>query len=163
MHNRITASNKMNSNQHAEVNLKHYTSLDERLFLTDVIIVLNRVVTCDRWWLKGKCANSKVLLTGGTTPTIFFFSVKNKYSFSSASSPLSGWLRFGPSSFRVWNSIPRKPCHCPPAGHPDGACDPGSHSPTAPESAGSFPQAPQRHTGHHLWSLHWPLSKEKSQ
>lgn len=53
------------------------------------------------------------------------------------------------------------PCHCPAPAPPDGLSDPGFHSPKAPESGGSSPQAPQRHTGRHLWSLHWPLYKGK--
>lgn len=64
-------------------------------------------------------------------------------------------------SFRVWNSILHMPCHWPGPGPPDGPSGPGFHSPKALESGGSSPQAPQRHTGRHLWSLHWPLYKGK--
>lgn len=63
---------------------------------------------------------------------------------------------------RVRSSTRRRPGRRPAAARPAGSSEPGCRSPTAPESGGSSPPAPQRHTGPHLWSLRWPLNKNKN-
>lgn len=61
-------------------------------------------------------------------------------------------------SLRVWSSNRRRHGRRPAAAaRPAVTSDPGGRSPTVPESGGSSPPAPQRHTARRLWSLRWPL------